>query len=72
MRPDLQESHMLGAFLKLQVELLHFLFSNSQRNGPPKFQLQTPRTFKATALQSGDNRKIYLYSNLQMLNRCIL
>jgi len=41
--------------------LLHFLYLDSQRNGPSKFQLWKPKTFEATALQSGDNRKIDLY-----------
>jgi len=59
--PDLQESHVLVHFSNSR--LLHFLYLDSQRNGPPKFQLWKSRAFKATALQSGDSRKIDLYSD---------
>jgi len=60
---------MLAHFLNSRLLHLHL---DSQNNGPTKFQLWKPRTFKATALQSGDSRKIDLYrgymgKNLQAL-----
>jgi len=45
----------------LNSRLLRFLYVDSQRNDPPKFQLWKPTTFKATALESCDSRKIDLY-----------
>jgi len=49
----------VSAFFKSQV--ITFFYLDSERNGPPKFRLCKNRTFKATTLQSGDNRKIDLY-----------
>jgi len=56
---NLQESYMLAHFSNSR--LLHFLYLDSQRNDPPKFQPWKPGTFEATALQSDDSRKIDLY-----------